>query len=146
MKKETVNVKWLEGMAFEADIEGFKLHIDADPDVGGKSTGPKPKPLMMVALAGCTGMDIASLMNKMRVEYESLNIRVESEVTEEHPKHYTKMKVIYEIKGKDIDIKKVQKAVDLSKEKYCGVSYSYKKVMDLEYEIRILDQEKKISA
>lgn len=139
MKKETVNVKWLEGMAFEADVDGFKVCIDADPEVGGKSKGPKPKPLMMVALAGCTGMDIASLLSKMRVNYNSLNVRVESELTEEHPKHYTKMKLIYEIKGNGIDLKKVQKAVDLSKEKYCGVSYSYKKVMDLEYEIKILD-------
>jgi putative redox protein len=67
-----------------------------------------------------------------------LNVFVEGELTEEHPKHFTKMKVIYQLKGKNIDIKKVQKAVDLSKDKYCGVSYSYKGIMDLDYEIRIL--------
>jgi putative redox protein len=139
MKKESINVRWLEGMSFEAQVDGFKVAIDADPEFGGKSKGPKPKPLMMVALAGCTGMDIVSLLNKMRVEYESLNIKIDGELTEDHPKHFTKMKLIYELKGKDIDIKKVQKAVDLSKEKYCGVSYSYKDIMDLEYEIRILD-------
>jgi putative redox protein len=139
MKKETINVQWLDGMAFEADVEGFKLQIDADHEFGGKSKGPKPKPLMMVAIAGCTGMDIVSLLNKMRVNYETLNIIVQGELTEEHPKHFTRMKLIYELKGKDIDIKKVQKAVDLSKEKYCGVSFSYKKVMDLEYEVRIVE-------
>ena len=139
MKKESINVRWLEGMSFEAELDGFKVAIDAVPEFGGKSKGPKPKPLMMVALAGCTGMDIVSLLNKMRVDYESLNIKIDGELTEEHPKHFTKMKVIYELKGKNIDIKKVQKAVDLSKEKYCGVSYSYKGIMDLEYEIRILD-------
>jgi putative redox protein len=73
------------------------------------------------------------------VDYENLNIIVEGNLTEEHPKHFTKMKVIFELKGKNIDIKKVQKAVDLSKEKYCGVSYSYKRVMELDYEIRILE-------
>ena len=129
----------MEGMSFEAEVEGFKIALDADPEVGGKSKGPKPKPLMMVALAGCTGMDIVSLLNKMRVNYDSLNILVEGDLTEDHPKHFKKMKVIYELKGNDIDIKKVQKAVDLSKEKYCGVSHSYKDVMDLEYEIRILE-------
>ena len=139
MKKETVNVQWVKGLSFEAEVDGFKLHLDADPEFGGKGKGPKPKPLMMVALGGCTGMDIVSLLNKMRVDYQSLNIIVEGDLTEEHPKHFKKMKVIFELKGKDIDIKKVQKAVDLSKEKYCGVSYSYKEVMDLEYEIRILD-------
>ncbi len=126
-------------MSFEADVDGFKVTIDADPQFGGKNKGPKPKPFMMVALAGCTGMDIVSLLNKMRVNFESLNIKIEGDLTEDHPKHFAKMKVIYELKGENIDIKKVQKAVDLSKEKYCGVSYSYKGVMDLEYEIRILD-------
>jgi len=138
MKKESINVHWQEGMSFEAEVEGFKIAIDADSEVGGQRKGPKPKSLMMVALAGCTGMDVASLLNKMRVNYESLNIKIEGELTEEHPKHYTRMKVIYEVKGDNIDIKKVQKAVDLSKEKYCGVSYSYKGIMDLEYDIRIL--------
>jgi putative redox protein len=137
--KESINVQWLEGMSFEAEIDGFKIAIDADLEFGGKSKGPNPKPLMMVALAGCTGMDIVSLLNKMRVDYESLNVIIEGDLTEEHPKHFTRMKVIYELKGKNINIKKVQKAVYLSKEKYCGVSYSYKGVMDLEYEIRILD-------
>lgn len=139
MKKESINLQWLEGMSFEAEVDGFKVAIDADPQFGGKNKGPKPKPLMMVALAGCTGMDIVSLLNKMRVNFESLNIKIEGDLTEDHPKHFAKMKVIYELKGENIDIKKVQKAVDLSKEKYCGVSYSYKGVMDLEYEIRILD-------
>lgn len=137
MKQESINVKWTDGMSFEADIAGFKINIDADPEFGGQQKGPKPKPLMMVALAGCTGMDIVSLMNKMRVNYDSLNIVVEGELTEEHPKHFTKMKLIYEITGIDVDRSKVEKAVNMSKEKYCGVSYSYKQVMDIEYEIRI---------
>jgi putative redox protein len=139
MMKESINVQWLEGMSFEAEVDGFKVAIDADPEFGGKSKGPKPKLLMMVALAGCTGMDIVSLLEKMRVDCESLNIIIEGDLTEEHPKHFNRMKVIFELKGKNINIKKVQKAVDLSKEKYCGVSYSYKAAMDLEYEIRILD-------
>lgn len=138
MKKESINVQWQEGMSFEAEVEGFKIAIDADHEVGGKKKGPKPKSLMMVALAGCTGMDVVSLLNKMRVNYESLNIKIEGHLTEEHPKHYTRMKVVYEIQGDNIDIRKVRKAVDLSKEKYCGVSYSYKGIMDLEYDIRIL--------
>ena len=126
-------------MSFEASVDGHKVYIDADPEFGGKEKGPKPKPLMMLALAGCTGMDVISLMNKMRVEYDSLNIVIEGELTEEHPKHFTKMKVIYEIGGSNVDLKKVEKIVNMSKEKYCGVSYSYAKVMELEYEIKLLD-------
>lgn len=139
MKKETISMKWVDGMSFEADIEGYKITIDSNPEFGGQNKGPKPKPLMMVSLAGCTGMDVVSLMNKMRVEYDSMSVIVEGELTEEHPKHFTRMKVIYEIKGKNVDRGKVEKAVNLSKDKYCGVSYSYKQVMDVEYEIKILD-------
>ena len=138
MKKETINLEWKDGMSFEADVAGYKIAIDSDPEFGGQNKGPKPKPLMMVALAGCTGMDLVSLMNKMRVNYDSLNIIVEGDLTEEHPKHYTKMKVIYEISGKEVDLKKVEKAVMMSKEKYCGVSYSYKQTMEIDYEIRLL--------
>lgn len=138
MKKETINVEWTEGMSFEADVAGFKIAIDADPEFGGQNKGPKPKPLMMVALAGCTGMDMVSLMNKMRVNFDSLNIIVEGDLTEEHPKHFTRMKIIYEIKGNDIDLKKVERAVQMSQDKYCGVSHSYKQVMEVDYEIRLL--------
>ncbi len=129
----------MEGMSFEADVDGFKIRIDSDAESGGQNKGPRPKPLMMIALAGCTGMDLVSLMNKMRVRYDNLNIIVEGELTEDHPKHFIKMKVIYEISGKDIDLKKVEKAIAMSKNKYCGVSYSYKQVMGIEYKIKILD-------
>jgi len=125
-------------MFFEANIDGFKVHIDSDPEFGGKDRGPNPKPLMMVALAGCTGMDMVSLMNKMRVEYDSLNVVIEGELTEDHPKHFTKMKVIYEIGGRNVDLKKVEKIMAMSKDKYCGVSHSYMKAMEIEYELKLL--------
>ena len=138
MKKEKINVKWMDGMSFEADIDGYKISLDSDPEFGGQNKGPKPKPFMMVALAGCTGMDMVSLMNKMRVEYEALNIIVEGDITEDHPKHFKKMKVIYEITGDNVDLVKVEKAAKMSADKYCGVSHSYKMAMEIDYEIRII--------
>ncbi|MFW6249211.1 MAG: OsmC family protein [Bacteroidota bacterium] len=135
--KESVTVSWTGGMSFEADVNGHKITIDAAPDAGGQDKGPKPKPLMMVALAGCTGMDVVSILKKMRVEYESLDINVEGELTEEHPKKFVKMKVIYSFKGTDLPLDKIKKAIKLSEETYCGVSASYKEVMDLSYEIKI---------
>jgi putative redox protein len=137
--QESINIKWLSGLSFEADVKGFKILLDADPEHGGQGNGPKPKPLMMVALAGCTGMDLVSLMNKMRVPYEKLNIRVIGDISEDHPKKFLKMKVIYEVTGKNIDIKKIEKAVELSKEKYCGVSASYKEAMEIDHEIKIME-------
>ncbi len=137
----SINANWVEGFYFEADVNGFKIPMDSDPEHGGQGRGTKPKPLMMVALAGCTGMDVVSLMNKMRVNFKSFNVIVEGETSEEHPKRFTGMKIIYEFRGKGIDQEKVEKAVNLSQNKYCGVSASYRKAMDLDYEIRILEED-----
>jgi putative redox protein len=138
MGKEIVTTKWLDNMAFEAEINGHKIVIDADPLVGGENRGPRPKPFMLLALGGCTAMDVISILKKMRVEVEDLNVKVEGDLTEEHPKHFYKMHVIYEFTGKDLPLDKLQKAVDLSEERYCGVSAIYKKVLEMTSEIKII--------
>lgn len=138
-EKEVVSTKWLEDMSFESKIDGHKIIIDAKPEVGGKDKGPRPKPMMMAALGGCTSMDVISILKKMRVEIKSLNVIVEGELTEEHPKHFTKMHVIYEVEGENLPLDKIQKAVSLSEEKYCGVSVVYRKAMEITSEIRIVE-------
>lgn len=135
--KESINLEWLSDMSFEANVDGHKIYLDSTVEHGGKNVGPRPKPLMMVALAGCTGMDVVSILAKMRVEYDSLNVEVEGELTEEHPKRFIGMKIIYRIKGNNIPLDKVEKAVKLSKENYCGVSANYTKAFPIEYEIVI---------
>ncbi|MCK4922110.1 MAG: OsmC family protein [Bacteroidales bacterium] len=137
--KESISLSWIDEMAFETELNGHKLVIDANESVGGKDRGPRPKPLMMLALAGCTGMDVVSILKKMRVEYKNLEIKVEGELSEEHPKRYIKMKIVYVFTGENLPLAKIQKAVDLSKDRYCGVSVSYKESMELEYEI-VLNQ------
>jgi len=137
--KESINVNWLGDLSFEAEVDGHSIVMDSKADVEGKNRGPRPKPLMMVALAGCTGMDVASLLKKMRVEIESFNVRVEGELTEEHPKHYVSMHIVYEFKGKALPLDKLKRAVELSQETYCGVIATYKEVMKLSYEIKITD-------
>jgi putative redox protein len=94
---------------------------------------------MLTALAGCTGVDVIMILKKMKVEPEAFNVIVEADVTDEHPKHYRKMKVIYQFKGKDLPMAKLEKAVKLSEEKYCGVTAVYKKAMDVETEIRVVE-------
>lgn len=137
--KHTVNAHWLEKMAFESELFGHKITMDVGEDMGGDDLGPRPKPFMLLALAGCTGLDIVSILKKMRVEVEDFNVSVEGELTEETPKQYNKMHVIYEFKGKDLPMAKLEKAIKLSEEQYCGVSAVYKKVMPVTSEIRIVD-------
>ena len=136
-EKEVVNTRWLDNMSFETEINGHKIIIDADSDVGGEDLGPRPKPFMLAALGGCTGMDVVSILKKMRVEFKSLNVIVEGELSEEHPKRFLKMHVIYEVEGENLPLDKIQKAVSLSEDQYCGVNAVYKEVMELSSEIRL---------
>lgn len=139
MAKQEVKVSWLENMAFKAEINGHEIILDAAEQVGGENRGPRPKPLMLTALAGCTGMDVVSILKKMRVELDDFNVIVEGDLTEEHPKQFSEMHVIYEFKGKDLPLEKLKKAVSLSEERYCGVSALYKKVIEVTSEIKIIE-------
>lgn len=133
--KHIVDTAWKGRMKFEAELDGHRLVIDAAPEAGGEDAGPRPKKLMLLALAGCSGMDVVSILKKMRVELDDFNISVEADLTEEHPKHYESMHVIYRFKGKNLDVDKLVKAVEMSQEKYCGVAAAYKKGMKLTWEI-----------
>ncbi|WP_340111934.1 OsmC family protein [Maribellus mangrovi] len=136
--KHVVDMAWTDKVAFEADMDGHKVIVDATEESGGSDLGPRPKKLMLTALAGCTGVDVIMILKKMKVEPEAFNVIVEADVTEEHPKHYNKMKVVYQFKGKDLPYAKLEKAVKLSEEKYCGVTAVYQKAMEMETEIRII--------
>jgi putative redox protein len=130
-------MNWLNDMAFETSLNGHKIIVDASEDHGGKDLGPRPKSLMLVALGGCTGMDVVSILKKMRVDYNSLEIVVEGDTAEEHPKKFINMKVIYNFTGTNLPLDKIQKAVDMSKDKYCGVYASYKESIHIDYVINI---------
>jgi len=135
--KEAINVRWAGDMAFEAGVSGHTVLMDAREEVGGHDQGPRPKALMMASLAGCTGMDVISILKKMKVEPESLNIRIEGTLTEEHPKKYIAMHVIYEFRG-DLPEDKLHRAVELSQDKYCGVSATLRDAFPVTWEIKIL--------
>ncbi|MCW3805251.1 OsmC family protein [Plebeiibacterium marinum] len=126
-------------MSFESEIDGHKIKIDAGIENGGNDSGLRPKPLMLVALAGCTGMDVVSILKKMRVEYKDLTISVEADLREEHPKYFTEMKIIYHFVGKDLPLAKIQRAVQLSDEQYCGVAALYKMAIPVTSEIKITE-------
>lgn len=135
MSKNEIKISWLDAMAFEGKMNGHKIVIDAEEAVGGKNRGPSPKPFMLFSLAGCTAMDVVSILKKMRVELDNFDVKVSGELTEEHPKQYKSMHVTFEFWGKDLPMKKLEKAVSLSEDRYCGVSAVYKKVMEVTSEI-----------
>lgn len=124
-------------MAFEAEIDGHTIVMDATEKVGGQNLGPTPKPLLMASLGGCTAMDVISLAKKMRQEVESFEIEMEADLTEEHPMRYTDIKMIYKFKGNNLNREKLEKAVSLSQNRYCGVSATLDSV-NLTFEVVIL--------
>ncbi|MCD4723835.1 MAG: OsmC family protein [Bacteroidales bacterium] len=133
--KQKINTTWKENMAFEAEINGFKIILDAEEAVGGENRGPRPKGLTLVSLAACTGMDVISILKKMRVVPEYFNVEVEGELTDEHPKYYHSIHLRYIFRGKDLPMKKLEKAIILSQDRYCGVSAMLLKSSTLTHEI-----------
>jgi len=130
-------VVWKEGLSFEANLDGFKFMIDAKEDVGGKNRGPSPKGFILIALAGCTGMDVISILKKMRVDIDSFEVKTEAVLSKEYPKKYLAILIKYVFEGKDLSLEKIKKAILLSEEKYCGVSATLKLSVKIANEIII---------
>ena len=122
MPINSIKADYISGMNFSANINGHTIQIDTDIANGGNDSGPRPKALMLVSLAGCTGFDIVSILNKMRVQFTNFSITVDGNLSESEPVIYDKVNILYTIKVAEEDRLKVEKAVKLSKEKYCGVS------------------------
>jgi len=137
MAKTEIKLNWKEKMAFDAEVNGHILPLDADERVGGENYGPRPKPLTLVSLGGCTGMDVISILGKMRVELDGFDVNVSGELTDEHPKYFHKIHIIYTFKGKDLPMEKLQKAINLSQDRYCGVTAMLNKVAEITHEIVI---------
>ena len=133
--KSKVELK--KGMHFVGMLDGYEVPIDADKSVGGEGKGPKPKGLMLTALAGCTAMDVISILRKMKIEPESFSVETEADLTDDHPKVFKAIRIVYRLRGKGIERSKVEKAVELSQDKYCGVSAMLKMAAPIEYEIVI---------
>ncbi|MEN8827732.1 MAG: OsmC family protein [Flavobacteriales bacterium] len=132
----TISTDWKSEMTYEVETVGGKLTLDATPDENGKARGMTPKYLMLVSLAGCTSMDVTSLLEKMRAQVTDFKIEVEGNLTEEHPKYYDKVKMIYKFKGEDLQKDKIEKAVKLSVDRYCGVYEMFRQFADVSYEIQ----------
>jgi putative redox protein len=135
--KNKVDVTWTKDMVFEARVNDHIILLDADETAGGHDHGPRPKPLTLVSLGGCTGMDVVSILKKMKVELDYFNVQVEGELTEDHPKFYHTITITCIFRGKNLEREKVEKAVNLSREKYCGVSAMLGKAAKLQHKIVI---------
>jgi putative redox protein len=125
-------VSWKDGMTFTGSADtGFEVAIGADPSVGGDNDGFRPIELLGVSLAGCTAMDVLSILKKKRQEVTGFEVRVQAEKAQEHPKVLTDSVIIYEVTGRGIDEKAVRRAIGLSAERYCPVQAMLSKAMPI---------------
>ncbi|HWR34045.1 MAG TPA: OsmC family protein [Chitinophagaceae bacterium] len=124
---------WKKGHEFEAEHEGNKIQMD-----GSTENGHGPKALLLSALSGCSGIDVVDILNKMKVEFSDFTIETEAEQTEEHPKVFRDIHIIYHIRTATENEDKIRKAIDLSLEKYCGVAAMLKKNSAINYTVDII--------
>src|SRR6056297_421713 len=136
-----VNIKWMDKMLFKSEGKRNRYALmDTVEKVGGQDSSLTPKEMILTGLGGCTGMDTISILKKMRNMPDRFEIEVEAETEKEFPKEFKSFKIIYKFWGENLDKKKIEKAVSLSQDKYCGVSETLKKAAKLDYEIIINEE------
>jgi putative redox protein len=133
--KHEVETQWMGKMQFNALVNGHTITMDTVARVGGEDCGPIPKPFILTALSGCTGMDVVALLRKAGKEVSDLNIKVDGEISKQQPIVYTSIHLVYEFQGEDDIENAALEAVTLSQEKYCGVSNMLKKIMPVTWEV-----------
>ena len=104
----SVKTKWVNKMAFDSQVDNHTVRIDTNGELGDDS-GPSPKKLLLASLAGCTGMDVASLLKKMRVSIEGFEMDIEADLTDEHPRVYSEIRLVYRFYGSKLKRKKNRK-------------------------------------
>jgi putative redox protein len=132
-----ISVKHQQNLAFNAQIDHYIVPMDST-DEHSSHHGASPKKMMLAALAGCTGIDVVSILNKMKVEFTDFSIDIDAQLTEEHPVIYDKVSIIYSVGVEEQDRAKMEKAVSLSKDKYCGVSAMFSHFAKVDFKIEFL--------
>lgn len=138
---KTATVTWKGDMHFTATTDtGFITTLDADPSVGGQDMGFRPLELMLMSLAGCTAMDVISILKKKRQDVTGFQVRVEADQAAEFPKVYTDIRVIYMVRGRNIDPAAVERSIELSETKYCPASAMLRQAANITSAYEIIDE------
>lgn len=142
MAQHKAVVKQLDGITFAGKTDSNHwIMMDGPEEFGGSNAGIRPKELLMISLGGCTGSDVASILKKKRIKFDGFEMNISAESTDDHPKVYTKMNIEYVFYGQDIKESDVERAIELSQTKYCGVTAMFEKAMEITHTFRI--EEKK---
>ena len=126
-----------EGMHFVGDVGGIRIDLDAEEGFGGRGAGTQPMRLLLLGMAGCTAMDVLSILRKKRQQVSGLEVEVQGNRVGEHPRVYDRVEIIYRVRGKGVDPKAVERAIELSETRYCPAIAMLEKAAEItnRYEI-----------
>lgn len=130
-----IEAQWMGKMQFNALVNGHTIVMDAPERVGGEDQGPIPKPFVLTALSGCTGMDVVALLRKMGKQLTYFNLKVSGEISKQVPIVYTSIHIVYEMSGIEEDLEAALDVVKQSQEKICGVSNMLKRIMPVSWQV-----------
>lgn len=134
-------VKQVQGITFVGKTDSNHwITMDGPENFGGSNAGIRPKELILISLAGCTGSDIASILQKKKVKLDGFEMNITADVAEEHPQVFTKINLEYVFYGKNLPVNEIERAIELSQTKYCSVSAMLKKAMPVEHTYRIVEE------
>jgi len=132
-------VKWVEGMAFMAESDsGHAQILDGASEIGGRNLGARPMEMVLMGLGGCTAIDVVMILKKQRQPVADCWIELEAERSDTVPKVFTRIHVRYHVKGDGLDPKQVERAVNLSAEKYCSVSMMLREAVEISHSFEIV--------
>ena len=135
-------IKWTEGVSFVAETgSGHALVVDGAPDAGGRNIGPRPMELVLAGTAACTAFDVVWILKKARQAVTDCVVEAEADRAPAEPKVFTRIHFKYVVSGRSLDSKQVERAVKLSKEKYCSATIMLAKTAEVTYEVAIVDAE-----
>lgn len=135
-------VKWVDGMTFVGESgSGHGVVMDASPDIGGRDLGARPMEMILLGLGGCTAIDVLAILKKQRQKVTDCWVEIEGERRDEIPKVYVKVHSRFVVTGHGLDPKKVERAVQLSAEKYCSVAAMLEKTAEMTHDFEIVEAE-----
>jgi putative redox protein len=140
-------VQWLDGRAFVGESgSGHAVVMDGAPESGGRNIGVRPMEMLLLGLGGCTAFDVVMILERMREKVTGLDIALEGERATEDPKVFTHVKIIYKVTGRNLKPANVERAVNLSAEKYCSASIMFGKTAKIEHAFEIIEDGGAVSA
>ena len=136
----TAKISWVEGALFVAEAgSGHSFTMDGSTEVGGRNLASRPMEVVLMGMGGCTAIDVVSMLKKQRQDIEGVEVSLVAERAEDHPKVFTSVTLVYTVRGRKLNKALIERAVELSDEKYCSATAMVKKSADVGHKVVLVE-------